>query len=39
MSTGEPTTSRSLLLHSVSSTNAQILGDLIDELRAQGYQV
>lgn len=28
-----------LLLHSVSSTNAQILGDLIDALRAQGYTV
>lgn len=28
-----------LLLHSVSSTNAQILGDLIDDLRAQGYLV
>ena len=27
------------LLHSVSSTNAQILGDLIDALREQGYQV
>lgn len=27
------------LLHSVSSTNAAILGDLIDGLRAQGYQV
>ena len=27
------------LLHSVSSTNAQILGDLIDGLRAQGYQL
>ena len=27
------------LLHSVSSTNAAILGDLIDDLRAQGYQV
>ena len=27
------------LLHSVSSTNTQILGDLIDNLRAQGYQV
>lgn len=25
------------LLHSVSSTNAQILGDVIDNLRAQGY--
>ncbi len=28
-----------LLLHSVSSTNAQILGELIDRLREQGYQV
>lgn len=28
-----------LLLHSVSSTNAQILGELIDQLRAQGYKV
>ena len=27
------------LLHSVSSTNAQILGDLIDELREKGYTV
>lgn len=27
------------LLHSVSSTNAEILGELIDSLRAQGYQV
>ncbi len=27
------------LLHSVSSTNAQILGDLIDEMRAAGYTV
>ncbi len=27
------------LLHSVSSTNAEILGSLIDELRAQGYTV
>ena len=26
-----------LLLHSVSSTNAAILGDLIDQLRAAGY--
>lgn len=26
-----------LLLHSVSSTNTQILGDLIDRFRAQGY--
>ncbi|MGN1403449.1 MAG: polysaccharide deacetylase family protein [Ruminococcus sp.] len=26
-----------LLLHSVSSTNAEILGDLIDALRADGY--
>lgn len=25
------------LLHSVSSTNAQILGEVIDELKAQGY--
>lgn len=28
-----------LLLHSVSSTNAEILGDLIDNLRSQGYTV
>ena len=28
-----------LLLHSVSSTNAQILGELIDRLREQGYSV
>ena len=28
-----------LLLHSVSSTNAQILGELIDRLRAMGYEV
>ena len=28
-----------LLLHSVSSTNAQILGDLIDALREKGYRV
>ncbi len=28
-----------LLLHSVSSTNAEILGELIDELRAKGYTV
>lgn len=28
-----------LLLHSVSSTNAEILGDLIDNLRAQGYKL
>lgn len=28
-----------LLLHSVSQTNAQILGDLIDALRTQGYVV
>ena len=28
-----------LLLHSVSSTNARILGDLIDALRAKGYTV
>lgn len=28
-----------LLLHSVSSTNAEILGDLIDNLRAMGYTV
>ena len=27
------------LLHSVSSTNARILGDLIDALRSQGYTV
>lgn len=26
-----------LLLHSVSSTNAQILGDVIDKLRAEGF--
>ena len=26
-----------LLLHSVSSTNAQILGDLIDAFRSKGY--
>lgn len=26
------------LLHSVSATNAQILGDVIDELKAQGYR-
>ena len=26
------------LLHSVSSTNAQILGDLIDDIREQGYE-
>lgn len=26
------------LLHSVSATNAEILGDVIDELRAQGYE-
>ena len=26
-----------LLLHAVSSTNAEILGDLIDALRAEGY--
>ena len=26
------------LLHTVSTTNAQILGDLIDTLRAQGYE-
>lgn len=28
-----------LLLHSVSATNAEILGDLIDALREQNYQV
>lgn len=28
-----------LLLHSVSSTNAQILGDVIDTLRAKGYKI
>lgn len=28
-----------LLLHSVSATNAQILGELIDRLREQGYTV
>ncbi len=28
-----------LLLHSVSSTNTQILGDLIDALREKGYRV
>ena len=28
-----------LLLHSVSSTNAEILGDVIDSLRAKGYTV
>ena len=28
-----------LLLHSVSSTNAQILGTLIDRLRAEGYEI
>ncbi len=28
-----------LLLHSVSSTNAEILGDLIDQLREMGYTV
>ena len=28
-----------LLLHSVSSTNAEILGDLIDSLRAKGFTV
>ncbi len=28
-----------LLLHSVSSTNAEILGELIDDLREQGYKV
>lgn len=27
------------LLHSVSSTNAAILGDVIDDLRAQGYEL
>jgi peptidoglycan-N-acetylmuramic acid deacetylase len=28
-----------LLLHSVSSTNAQILGDVIDRLRAEGFRL
>ncbi len=28
-----------LLLHSVSATNAQILGELIDRLRAEGYDL
>lgn len=28
-----------LLLHSVSSTNAEILGDVIDSLRAKGFKV
>lgn len=28
-----------LLLHSVSSTNAQILGDVIDNLRAKGFKL
>lgn len=28
-----------LLLHSTSKTNAQILGDLIDRLRAEGYDI
>lgn len=28
-----------ILLHSVSSTNAEILGDVIDGLRAKGYRV
>ncbi len=28
-----------LLLHSVSSTNAQILGDVIDRLRAEGFKL
>ena len=27
-----------ILMHSVSATNAEILGDVIDELRAQGYE-
>ncbi len=27
------------LLHAVSGTNAQILGDFIDEVRAQGYEI
>lgn len=27
-----------MLLHAVSSTNAEILGDVIDEARAQGYE-
>ena len=28
-----------LLLHSVSSTNAEILGELIDSLRSKGFRV
>jgi len=28
-----------LLLHSVSATNAEILGDLIDNFRAKGFTV
>ena len=28
-----------LLLHSVSATNAEILGDVIDDLRAKGFRV
>ena len=28
-----------LLLHSVSSTNAEILGDVIDDLRSQGFKL
>ena len=27
-----------ILMHSVSSTNAEILGDVIDQLRAEGYE-
>jgi peptidoglycan-N-acetylmuramic acid deacetylase len=27
------------LLHAVSSTNAAVLGDLIDWIRAQGYEI
>ncbi|MGN1202088.1 MAG: polysaccharide deacetylase family protein [Eubacterium sp.] len=27
-----------MLLHAVSSTNAEILGDVIDEIKSQGYQ-
>lgn len=27
-----------ILLHAVSSTNAEILGDVIDEIRSQGYE-
>lgn len=28
-----------MLLHSVSSTNASLLGELIDEIRARGYEI